>query len=90
METYLIGLCDRLHDVTTILGILSTILAIIFSIIYFDERTNIKLGWSTEKDNKLLKTSKKVLISCLIIFIINLLICIFIPTGEEINLIIEK
>lgn len=90
METYLIGICNRLHDASIILGMLSIIFGVIFSIIYFDERTNIKLGWSTEKDNKLLKASKKVLISCLIIFIISFLICIFIPTGEEISLMIAK
>ena len=90
METYLIGLCDRLHDIAPLFAVASVFISIIFTLAYFSSKSDIGRSWATEADYKLNKVSKIALLVCLVVFAISLLLFIFVPTGEEVRLMMQN
>lgn len=90
METYIIGICDRLHDVTPLFAVASVLLSIIFAAAYFNSKDDIDRDWATESDYKLNKVSRIALVSCLVVFVVSLLLFIFIPIGDEVRLMLQK
>lgn len=90
METYLIGICDRLHEATPILLAVNTLIFIFFMIAYFCSKEDINRNLVIESDYRLNKISKICLACCLVAFVIILLLFIFIPTGEEVRLMMQN
>lgn len=90
MEIYLIVSCDRLHDVAQLLAVASVFISFICTLVYFSSKGDIGRSWVTEEDYKLIKVSKIALVVCLVVFAISLLLFIFIPTGEEVRLIMQN
>lgn len=90
METYLIGLCDRLHDIAPLFAVASVFISIIFTLAYFSSKDDIGRRWATEADYKLIKVSKITLVVCLVVFVISLLLFIFVPTGEDARLMMQN
>lgn len=89
METYLIGLCDRAHEIIPNFIIISIPIAIVLGITYGIKTSCFIEDFASEFDYKIIKVSKIGLIVCLTVLVLSLLLLIFTPTGEEVRLMMQ-
>lgn len=90
METYLIGLCDRAHEVIPTFITISISLSIVLGVLYGGKISFLTEKSASDFDYKFFKVCKIGLIICVVILVLSLLLLIFIPTGEEVRLIMQN
>lgn len=90
METYLIGLCDRAHEIIPTFITISISLSIVLGVLYATKISFFTEESASDFDYELLKICKIGLIICVAILVLSLLLLIFIPTGEEVRLIMQS
>ena len=89
METYLIGLCDRAHEVIPTFITISISLSIVLGVLYGGKISFLTEKLASDFDYKFFKVCKIVLIVCAVVLVLSLLLLIFIPTGEEVSLMMQ-
>lgn len=90
METYIIGLFDRAHQMLPYFLYLLPCILVVFGIAYAMTAEVVWTKFASETDYKLYKLAKIGLAITVIVFVLIFLLLIFIPTGEEVSLLMQN